>query len=147
MSFRHGWGWYSSHRNASYIHIRYKQRLSHWYAVSRAYGCTLVTLHWPSWPQILEFGVACGVKMMALHHGWGRYLPSTASYIHIRCIKSVWAIGTLSQGHMGTPSSLLLHTGQLAKDMGKSGSLVEWICFNMSCLRLIFTSDSYMHQY
>ncbi len=28
--------------------------LSHWYAVSRAYGCTLIPLHRPSWPQIWE---------------------------------------------------------------------------------------------
>ncbi len=30
----------------------YTKCLSYWYAVSRAYGCTLIPLHWPSWPQI-----------------------------------------------------------------------------------------------
>jgi hypothetical protein len=45
--------------------------LSHWYAVSRAHGCTLIPFHWPSWPQIWEFCVPYGVELMPLHHGWG----------------------------------------------------------------------------
>ncbi len=47
----------------------YKKCLSHWYAVSREYGCTLMPLHWPSWPQIWEVRVTCGVKMMPQRHG------------------------------------------------------------------------------
>ncbi len=35
----------------------YTQCLSLWYAVSRAYSCTLMPLHQPSWPQIWGFRV------------------------------------------------------------------------------------------
>ena len=37
-----------------FIHPKqtYTTDLSHWYAVSRTYGCTLIPLHQPSWPQI-----------------------------------------------------------------------------------------------
>ncbi len=69
--------------------------LCHWYAVSRSYGCTRIPLHQSSWPQIWKFRVPCGVKMMPKCHGWGWYPPQTASNIHIRHIKSVWAIGML----------------------------------------------------
>ncbi len=73
-----------------FIHpyLTYTKCLSYWYAVSRAYCSTLIPLHWPSWPQIWEVRVSCGVKMMPLHHGWGWYPPQTTSYIHIRHIKS-----------------------------------------------------------
>ncbi len=33
----------------------YTKSLRHWNAVSRAYGCTLIPLHWPSCPQTLGF--------------------------------------------------------------------------------------------
>ncbi len=62
-----------------------------------------IPIHRPSWPKILGFWVTCGVEMMPLHHGWGRYPPQTASHIHIRCTKCVWAIGILSQGHIHAP--------------------------------------------
>jgi hypothetical protein len=42
----------------------YTKCLSYWYAVSRAYGCTLIPLHRPSWPQIWGFRFTWGVKMM-----------------------------------------------------------------------------------
>ena len=104
--------------------------LSHWYAVSRAYGCPLVPLHRPSWPQIWGLRVTWGVKMMTQCHGWGWYSPQTASYIHIRHIQSVWAIGMLSQGHMGAP--LYRYTIQVGPRFGKSGSLEEWkLCHNV----------------
>ena len=35
--------------------------------------------------------VTCAVKMMSLCHGWGWQPPQTASPIHIRHIKIVWA--------------------------------------------------------
>jgi hypothetical protein len=38
--------------------------LSHWYAVSREYGCTLLPLYRPGWPLIWGLRVTCGVKMM-----------------------------------------------------------------------------------
>ncbi len=61
---------------------------------------------------------------MSLRHGWGWYPPQTTSYIHIRHIQSVWAIGMLSQGHMGAP--LYCYPGQVGPIFGKSGSLEEW---------------------
>jgi hypothetical protein len=33
----------------------YTKCLSHWYAVSQAYGCTLIPLHRAIWPEILGF--------------------------------------------------------------------------------------------
>ncbi len=73
---------------------------------------THVKVHWPSWPQIWEFRVPCGVRMMSAYHhgwrGWWYHLPQTASNIHIRYAQSVWAIGVLSQQgqghlHLGAP--------------------------------------------
>ena len=47
-------------------HATYTTCLSHWYAVSMAFGCTLILLHHrPSWPQFLGIQVTCGVKMMS----------------------------------------------------------------------------------
>ncbi len=102
----------------------YIKCLSHWYVVSREYECTLIPLHWPSWPQIWEVRVTCGVKMMPQRHGWGWCLLQTASYIHIRHIQNVWDIGMLSQWHMVAP--LYPYTGQVSPRFGDSGSLVEW---------------------
>ena len=58
--------------------------LSYNYAVSRAYGCTLIPFHRPSRPQLWNFLVACGVEMMTLRHVWGWFPPQTTLYIHIR---------------------------------------------------------------
>jgi hypothetical protein len=112
--------------------------LSHWYAVSKAYGCTLIPLHRPSWPQIWGFRFIWGVEMMPQHHGWGWYLPQTTSYIHIRHIQSVWDIGMLSQGHMVAP--LYRYTGQVAPRFGDSGSLEEqkW------CHNVMFEADIHL---
>ena len=74
----------------------YTKCLSHLYAVSRADGCTLIPLHYPSWPQIWEVRFTWGVKIMPQRHGWGWYPLHTASYIHIRHKQSVWAIFMLS---------------------------------------------------
>ncbi len=84
--------------------------LRYWHAVSKAYRCTLIPFHRPSWPQILEFWVIFGAEMMPLHHGWGSHPPQTAFHIHTRHIQSVWAIGMLSHRHMG--STLYRYTGQ-----------------------------------
>ena len=59
----------------------------------------------------------------SLRHGCGWYPPQTPSYIHIMHIKSVWAIGMLSQGHVGAP--LYRYTGQNCPKFEDSGSLVE----------------------
>ncbi len=103
--------------------------LSHWYAVWRAYGCTLIPLHRPSCPQIRGFRFTWGVAMIPQCHGWGWYSPQTTSNIHIRHMKSVWAIGMLSQGHMFAP--LYHYTGQVAPRFGDSGSLEEWKWFHI----------------
>ena len=71
--------------------------LSHRYAVSRAYGCTLIPFHQPSWPQIREFRVTCGVNIMTNHHVWGWYPPQTiTSNIHIvytkKCLRHWYAV-------------------------------------------------------
>ncbi len=102
----------------------YTKCLSHWYAVSRKYGCILIPLHWPSWPQIWGFRFTCGVKMMSLRHGWGWYPPQTTLHIYIMHVHSVWAIGILPQGHMGAP--LYRYTGQVGTRFGDSGSLEDW---------------------
>ncbi len=57
-------------------------------------------------------------------HGWGWHPPQTTSYINIRHVQSVWAIGMLSQGHMVAP--LYRYTGQVFPSFGNSGSLEEW---------------------
>ncbi len=94
----------------------YKKCLSHWYAVSRACGCTHIPLPRLSWPQIWGFTLTWGVKMMPLRHGSGQYSPQTTSYIHIRHMQRVWAIDMLSQGHVG--ATLYRYPN--------SGSLEEW---------------------
>jgi hypothetical protein len=103
-----------------------------WYAVSRAYGCTLIQLHQPSCSQIWELR---GGEMMQQRHGWGWYPPPTTSYIHIRHLHIIWAIGMLSQGCMGAP--LYRYTGQVGPRFGKSGSLEEW----KWCHNVMFEAD------
>jgi hypothetical protein len=83
-------------------------------------------------------------KNDAITSWWGWYPPQTASYIHIRHIQSVWAIGMLSQGHLFAPSYRC--TGQIGPGSGKSGSLGGWKwCQNILVeaeihLRLLHTS-------
>ncbi len=55
---------------------------------------------------------------------WPIAPPQTATHILIRHIQSVWAIGMLSQGHMGAP--LHHYSDQVGPRFVKSGSLVEW---------------------
>ncbi len=95
-------------------------------------------------PRFWSFFITCGVELMQLHHGWGSHPPQTASHIHPRHIKSVWAIGMLSHRHMGAP--LYRYTGQFG--------LRFWVFCHLwsgndaitSWLRLISTSDaSHIH--
>ncbi len=70
-----------------------KKCLRYWYAVLRAYRCTLIPLHRPNCPHIMYFGVTCGVEMMPVHHSWGWYPPQTTSHIHttlVCCLTDVW---------------------------------------------------------
>ncbi len=92
----------------------------------------------PSWPHICRVDVTCGVRMMPFPHGWGKYPPLITSYIYIRHIQSVWAVGMMSQGHMGAP---LNHpTGQVVPRIGSSGSLVEW----KWCHYVMFEADIHL---
>ena len=86
MSLRHG--------DASPIHIRHIhiKCLSTLICCPLAYSSSLEQLYPSYLAQILGFWVTCGVKMMSLRHGWGWQPPQTASLIHIRHIRSVWAL-------------------------------------------------------
>ncbi len=97
-----------------------------------------IPLHRPGWPWICEVRVTCGVIMISLCHGWGWYPPQTPSYIPIMHIQSVWAIGMLSQGHVGAP--LNHYTGQIGPRFGDSGSLEEW----KACHNVMFWADIYL---
>ena len=65
-----------------FIHpyLTYKKCLSHCYAVSRAYGCILILLHKPSWPQIWGFRVTGGVKMNDIT-SWLRLISTSDGFI------------------------------------------------------------------
>ena len=123
MTLHHVWGWYPP-QTTSYIHVRYIQSVLAIGMLSQWHMGTLIPLHRPSWPQIWEFWIAWGVKLISLGHGWGWYPPQTTSHIHIRHVQSVWATGMLSQGHIGAP--LYGHAGQVGHRSVNSGSLVEW---------------------
>ncbi len=75
---------------------------------------------------------------MPQHHSWGWYPPQTTSYIHIRHIQSIWAIGMLSQRHMGAP--LYRYTIQVGPRFGDSGSLEEW----KWCHNIMFEADIHL---
>ena len=62
-------------------HQTYTKCLSYWYAVSKAYGCTLIPLHWPSWPQIWEFQFPCGCKNGAIT-SWLRLISTLDCFPH-----------------------------------------------------------------
>ncbi len=66
----------------------YIKCLSHWYAVSRAYGCTLILLHRPSCPQIWEVNTI----MSCL-----RLISTSDCFIHpyqtyIKCLSHWYAV-------------------------------------------------------
>ena len=126
-----------------------KNGLSNYYAVSRAYGCTLIPLHPPSSPQLWEFRFSL-VEWKRCHN------VMAEANIHLRLlytftldIHSVWAIVMLSQWPMDAP--LYHYTGQVGPRFGYSGSLDEWkwchckIDVMTSCLRLISTSNCFIH--
>ena len=101
--------------------------MGHWYAVSMTFGCTLVLLHRPSWPQIWE----SEFKFSLVKWKWCRYVMFEA-YIHLRPlhlskldIQSVWAIGMMSWWRFGSP--LHSYIGQIiGPKYGNYGLLVEW---------------------
>ena len=90
--------------------------------------------------QILEFCVTCGVNMMSLRHGWALGSPQTASPIHIRHIKSVWAHWYAFHWH--TVAALNCYTHSTCLRFWGFGSLVEskWCQYVDSHLNLLLTS-------
>ncbi len=59
--------------------------------------------------QILGFWVTCGVKMMWWCHGRGWQPPQSASHIHIRHIKNVWAHWYAVHRHMVAALHIYTH--------------------------------------
>ncbi len=96
-------------------------------------------------PDLGILGRLWSVKMVPLHHSWFWYLPQTATHILISHTQSVWAIGMLSQENMGAP--LYRYTGQVGPRFVKLGSLVKWKWCHYVKLRLISTSDPFIHPY
>ncbi len=123
----------------------YKKCLRHWYAVLRAYGCTLIPLHRPSCPQIWGFRFFLGVKMMPQRHGWGWYSPQTTSYIHIRHIKVFETLVCCLKGIWLHPYTIT--PAKLTPDLGFQVHLRSENDATTSCLRLISTSDCFIHPY
>ncbi len=117
--------------------------LSHWYAVSRAYGCILIPLHWPGWPKIWGLRVTCKVKkshnVMVEADIYLRLLHTSILDIFkvfetlVCCLKGIWL-----HPYTVTPA-------RLAPDLGIQ---VHLRCGNdatTSCLRLMSTSDCFIH--
>jgi len=145
MLLCHGWGCHLIH-TAFHIHTRYKERVWTIGMLSQsAYMCTLITFLRPSWPQIWGFWVAYWVEMKLLFHGWGCHPIQTAFRIHIRYIQSVWAFVMMSQGYMCAP--LYHSTSQVCPRFGNSGVLMEWKWCHYVWLRMISTSDRFIHTY
>ncbi len=95
--------------------------------------------------QDFQLWGTCGMEMMWLHHGWGWYPLQTASHIHIRHIKCVWAIGIWSQGHMDAP--LYHYTSKVGPRFWNLGHLWSENDAITSWLRLTSTSDCFPHPY
>jgi hypothetical protein len=89
--------------------------------------------------QILGFWVTCGVKMMSLRQGWGwRQPPQTAFPIHIRHIRSVWALWYAWR--FRCPHS----TGVFAVVAQASSLLLSWhraLATSQMCLILIWKTS------
>ncbi len=145
MPLCHGWGWFPP-QTASHIHIRHKP--SGW-GIGMLYQGNMAapSYHYTGqgYPQFLEFWVTCWEEMMPLHHGWGWYSAQTASHFLNRHIQCVWAIGMLSQGHMGAPlyrytSKVGLRLWNLAHLCCENDAIMWW-------LRLTSTSDCFSNPY
>ncbi len=122
MSLRRDWGWQPT-QTAFCIHIRYTKWLRKFVCCTWAYGSILKQLYAHYLVKILMFWVTWGVKMMSLHHGWGRQPTQTASPIHIGHIQFVWAHWYAVHGHMAVASNS--YTRNTWVRFWGSGSLVE----------------------
>ena len=96
--------------------------------------------------QIWGFWATYGVKMMSLCHGWGWQPPQSASPIHIRHIKSVWAHWYVVHWH--TISALCSYTHNTTwLRFGGSGPYVSQNDLITSWLWLTATSNKPPHPY
>ncbi len=147
MPLRDGWGW-NPPQTASHIHAWHI--LSVWGIGMLSQGHMSAPLYkytGQCCPQFWDFGSIVEWKWchwMPLHHGWGWYPTQTASHIHIRHIQCAWAIGMLSQGHMGAP--LYRYTSKVGPRFSNLGHLWTENDAIMSWLMLTSTSDySHIH--
>jgi len=74
---------------------------------------------------MLRFWIISRVKMMSLHHGWECHSPQTASCIHMRHMKCVWAHWYAVNGHMAEALNSYTHTTWL-RIWGSGGHLCLW---------------------
>ncbi len=130
----------------------YTTCLSHCYFVSRSYGCTLIPLHWPSWSQT---GQDLGIQ----GHLWSendvtlsclRLIYTSDHLIHpystyTKCLSHRYAV---SMAHEGTHIPLQQPSWpQTGPDLGIQGHLWSENDVIASCLRLISTTDLFIHPY
>ncbi len=139
----HGWGWQPP-QTASIIHTKHIRSVwAHWYSV---YWHAVAAVHIFTHPTWLRFGVLghLSSQMMSLCHDWGRKPSQSASHIHIRHIKSVWAHWYTVHRHMVAALHIYTHPTWLR--FGGAGSLIEskWCEYVMveaeSHLKLLPTS-------
>ena len=128
-----------------HTYYAYTKCFSHWYAVSRACECTLIPLHRSSWPPNLGSQV----------HLWSENdaITSCLSNIHLRplhtsilsiykvfeqlvcCLKGIWVHPYTITPAKSTP------------DLGTHGHLRSGNDVITSWLRLMSTSDHFIHPY
>ncbi len=140
-----GWGWYSL-QTASYILIRHiKVCLRHGYAVSRVYGCTLIRdtgqvapRFWNSdspeeWKWCHYIMVEADIHLRPLHTSIVDI--SKMFELLVCCLKGIWV------------HPYILTSAKLAPDLRSQGHLWSENEATMSWLRLISTSDHFIHPY
>ncbi len=108
----------------------------------------LTQLYPPYLAQILGLLVTCVVKMMSLCRGWSWQPNQTASHIHIRHLKNVWACWYAAHGHTVSALHSYTHPLWLRFWVWGSGSLVEskW-CHYVMVEADSHTSNCFPHPY
>ena len=119
--------------------------LSYQYAVSRAYGCTPIPLYQPSRPPVCEVMFTCGVKQChnIMVEADINLRPLHTSILDICkmfeplvcCLKGIWV-----HPYTVTPA-------KLAPDFGVQVHLWSENDVIITCLRLISTSNHFIHPY
>jgi hypothetical protein len=144
MSLCHGWGWCPP-QTTSYIHIWHIWRVWAIVMLSQGHMGAPIPLHQPSWPQIWEVRVTWGVEMIPQHRDEAdiplKLLHASILDIYkvieplVCCLKGIWV-----HPYTITPA-------RLAPDLGSQGHLWSDNDVITSWLRLISTSDPFMHPY